>query len=74
MLRRVRIRPLPILQPGPARLALGRPAAGWGHAVASPDDMRPTEGRPYLTRMATEGIATVAAEAYEVIGEEDERP
>jgi len=27
----------------------------------------PTEIRPSLTRMATEDIATVAAEAYEVI-------
>jgi hypothetical protein len=31
--------------------------------------VHPTEARPYLTRMATEDIATVAAEAYEVIEE-----
>jgi hypothetical protein len=29
--------------------------------------MHPTELRPYLARMATEDIATVAAECYEVI-------
>jgi hypothetical protein len=33
-------------------------------------DRHPSEARPYLTRMATEDIATVAAEAYEVIEEE----
>ena len=32
-------------------------------------DMHPTEVRPYLKRMETEDIATVAAEAYEVIPE-----
>jgi hypothetical protein len=32
-------------------------------------DMHPTEVRPYLTRMETEDIATVAAEAYEVVEE-----
>jgi hypothetical protein len=30
-------------------------------------DMHPIEARPYLKRMETEDIATVAAEAYEVV-------
>jgi hypothetical protein len=30
-------------------------------------DMHPTEVRPYLKRMETEDIATVAAEAFEVV-------
>ena len=34
-------------------------------------DRHPTEARPYLTRMATEDIATVAAEAYELVEEEE---
>jgi len=29
----------------------------------------PAEAKPYLARMATEDIATVAAEAYEVVEE-----
>jgi hypothetical protein len=33
-------------------------------------DRHPREARPYLTRMATEDIATVAAEVSEVIEEE----
>ena len=33
----------------------------------------PTEIRPSLTRMATEDIATVAAEAYEVVEEDEAR-
>jgi hypothetical protein len=32
-------------------------------------DMHPTEIGPYPARMRTEDIATVAAEAYEVVGE-----
>jgi hypothetical protein len=32
----------------------------------------PVELRPYLARMATECITTVAAEAYEVVKDEDE--
>jgi len=32
----------------------------------------PDQVGPYLARMATEDIATVAAEAYEVVKEEDE--
>jgi hypothetical protein len=36
-------------------------------------DMHPSEVRPYLKRMETEDIATVAAEAYEVVGEHDMR-
>jgi hypothetical protein len=38
-------------------------------------DRHPSEVRPYLTRMRTEDIATVAAEAYEVIeNREVEKP
>jgi hypothetical protein len=33
-------------------------------------DRHPAEARPYLARMATEDIATVAAEASEVVEEE----
>jgi hypothetical protein len=33
-------------------------------------DLHPAEARPYLKRMETEDIATVAAEAYEVVEEE----
>jgi hypothetical protein len=36
-------------------------------------DMHPIEARPYLTRMEREDIATVAAEAYEVVVEPEER-
>jgi hypothetical protein len=36
-------------------------------------DMHPAEVRPYLKRMATEDIATVAAEAYGVIEEDKPR-
>ena len=36
-------------------------------------DLHPDEVRPYLTRMATEKIATVAAEAYKVIEEGETR-
>ena len=36
-------------------------------------DRHPDEVRPYLTRMETEDIATVAAEAYEVIEGEEAR-
>jgi len=32
--------------------------------------MHPTEVGPYLARMRTEDIATVAAEAYEVVEDE----
>jgi len=41
----------------------------WLHHLG---DMHPTEVRPYLKRMETEEIATVAAEAFEVV-EEDTR-
>jgi hypothetical protein len=34
-------------------------------------DMHSDQAKPYLTRMATEDIATVAAEAYEVVEEEE---
>jgi hypothetical protein len=34
--------------------------------------MHPTEVGPYLRRMATEDIPTVAAEAYEVVEDQDE--
>jgi hypothetical protein len=34
--------------------------------------MHPTEVTPYLERMRIECIATVAAEAYEVVGGEDD--
>jgi hypothetical protein len=34
--------------------------------------MHPTEVGPYLERMATEDIATVAAEAYEVVEDEEQ--
>ena len=69
MLRCVRIRPLPRLRPGPARLAAAKLPDGallLGHLA----DMHPAEVRPYLQRMATEDISTVAAEAYEVIEED----
>jgi hypothetical protein len=36
-------------------------------------DRHPSEVRPYLKRMATEDIATVAAEAYEIIHEDTTR-
>jgi hypothetical protein len=34
-------------------------------------DRHPTEIRPYLERMRTEDIATVAAEAFEIIEEQE---
>jgi hypothetical protein len=56
----------------------GRELPGWLPAVQRPNgamllhhlgDRHPSEAGPYLKRMATEDIATVAAEAYEVIEE-----
>jgi hypothetical protein len=37
-------------------------------------DMHPTEIGPYLTRMETECITTVALEAFEGVEEEEEKP
>ena len=61
--------PLPRLRPGPARLAGRGQAAQRAMLLHHLADMHPIEARPYLKRMATEDIATVAAEAYEVIEE-----
>jgi hypothetical protein len=56
----------------------GRVLPAWLPAAKRPNgamllhhlaDMHPTEARPYLTRMATEDIATVAAEASEAVEE-----
>jgi hypothetical protein len=57
----------------------GREQRAWLPAAKRPDgvmllhhlgDMHPEQVRPYLKRMETEDIATVAAEAYEVVEEE----
>ncbi len=62
--------PLPVLRPAPARLAGRGPAPQRGHAAPSPGRHAPDRGQAVLTRMATEAIATVAAEAYEVVEED----
>ncbi len=60
----------------------GRGLPAWLPAAQRPNgamllhhlaDMHPTEARPYLTRMETEDIAPVAAEAYEVVEEHETR-
>jgi len=57
----------------------GRDLPAWLPVAPRPDgamllhhlgDRHPTEVRPYLKRMQTEEIATMAAEAYEVIEDE----
>jgi hypothetical protein len=59
--------------------ACGRLLPAWLPAAQRPHgallrhhlaDMHPTEVRPYVTRIATEDIVTVAAETYEVVEEE----
>ena len=52
------------------------PAAKWPNGAMllhHLGDMHPTEVGPYLTRMETEDIATVAAEAFEVVEEDETR-
>jgi hypothetical protein len=58
----------------------GREVSTWLSAAKRPngamllhhlEDMHPTNVRPYLKRMEAEDIATVAAEAYEVVEEEE---
>ena len=52
------------------------PAAKWPNGAMllhHLGDMHPTEVGPYLTRMETEDIATVAAEAFEVVEGEGDR-
>jgi hypothetical protein len=58
----------------------GRALPAWLVAAKRPNgamllhhlaDMHPTEATPYLRRMETECIGTVAAEAYEVVEENE---
>jgi hypothetical protein len=60
----------------------GRDLPAWLAAAKRPNgamrlhhlaDMHPAEVRPYLTRMETEDIATVAAKTYEVVAVEEIR-
>jgi hypothetical protein len=58
----------------PARLAPGGQTAQRRDAAASPGRQAPLGGQALPpTRMATEDIATVAAEAYEVVEDKEER-
>jgi hypothetical protein len=66
-------RPLSLLRPGPAAWLPAAKRSNGAMLLHHLGDMHPTEVGPYLKRMETEDIATVAAKAYEVVAVEEIR-
>jgi hypothetical protein len=65
--------PLPVPRPAPARLAASGEAPQGAMLLHHLGARHPTEIGPYLERMRTEDIATAAAEAFEVVEEDETR-